>query len=101
LKQFLLPEGSKNRGPEVGPGEIVDITGVANAAIGDTLTDPSDLTALPRIHVEEPTIKIALGANSSPFAGKEGKFSNSRQILERLNTELETNVSLRVRTSWG
>jgi GTP-binding protein len=81
---------------EVNPGEIVDITGVANAAIGDTLTDPSDLTPLPRISVEEPTIKISLGANTSPFAGKEGKFTNSRQILERLNKELETNVSLRV-----
>lgn len=77
-------------------GEIVDITGIADAKIGDTITDPSDPTPLPRISIEEPTIKISLGANTSPFAGKEGKFSNSRQILERLNKELETNVSLRV-----
>jgi GTP-binding protein len=77
-------------------GDIVDITGISNAKIGDTLADPADPTALPRISIEEPTIKISLGANTSPFAGKEGKFSNSRQILERLNKELETNVSLRV-----
>ncbi len=86
----------KTEQTEVGPGDIVDITGVDNAAIGDTLTDPADQTPLPRIHVEEPTIKISLGANTSPFAGREGKFTNSRQILERLNKELETNVSLRV-----
>jgi len=77
-------------------GEIVDITGVSHAKIGDTLSDLADQVALPRIHVEEPTIKIALGANTSPFAGKEGKFTTSRQILERLDKELETNVSLRV-----
>lgn len=77
-------------------GEIVDITGVGDANIGDTLTDLSDQTPLPRISVEEPTIKISLGPNTSPFAGKEGKFSTSRQILERLEKELETNVGLRL-----
>ncbi len=80
-------------------GEIINITGVDNAEIGDTLSDPSDLTALPRISIEEPTIKIALSSNTSPFAGKEGRFSNSRQILERLYKELETNVSLRLEIS--
>lgn len=77
-------------------GDIVDITGVNNAHIGDTIADPSDPTALPRISIEEPTIKIAVGANTSPFAGKEGKFTTSRQLLERLEKELETNVSLRL-----
>ncbi|HSW87696.1 MAG TPA: translational GTPase TypA [Candidatus Saccharimonadales bacterium] len=81
---------------EVTAGEIVDITGIPDAKIGDTITDASDPSPLPRISIEEPTIKISLGANTSPFAGKEGKFSNSRQVLERLNKELETNVSLRV-----
>ena len=81
---------------EAGAGDIVDITGVANATIGDTVTDPSDQTALPRISIEEPTIKISMGPNTSPFAGREGKFTNSRQILERLQKELETNVSLRL-----
>lgn len=79
-----------------GPGEIVVITGIADAGIGDTITDPSAQDALPRIAVEEPTIKIALGPNTSPFAGREGKFSTSRQLLERLEKELETNVSLRL-----
>ena len=77
-------------------GEIVEFTGVGNAVIGDTITDPTDPTPLPRIVIEEPTIKIAFFANTSPFAGKEGKFSNSRQLYERLTKELETNVSLRL-----
>ncbi len=79
-------------------GDIVEVTGIDNADIGDTLTSSQDLTPLPRIAIEEPTIKIALGANTSPFAGREGKFTNSRQILERLEKELETNVSLRLET---
>lgn len=79
-------------------GDIVDITGVSDAEIGDTIADPTVTVALPRIKLEEPTIKIALGANTSPFAGREGKFSNSRQLLERLEKELETNVGLKLET---
>jgi GTP-binding protein len=81
---------------EVSAGDIVDITGVPNATIGDTVADAKNPEVLPRIQVEEPTIRITLSANSSPFAGKEGKFSNSRQIHERLIKELETNISLRM-----
>ncbi|MDE2025050.1 MAG: GTP-binding protein, partial [Patescibacteria group bacterium] len=81
---------------EAQAGDIVDITGVSNATIGDTLTDLSDQTPLPRIAVEEPTIKIAMGPNTSTFAGREGKFTTSRQIWERLQKELETNVALKV-----
>jgi len=81
---------------EAGAGDIVDITGVSDATIGDTVVDSSDQTPLPRIAIEEPTIKILMGPNTSPFAGREGKFTNSRQILERLEKELETNVSLRL-----
>ena len=77
-------------------GDIVDITGIPNATIGDTVADAKKPEVLPRIEVEEPTIRITLSANSSPFAGKEGKFSNSRQIHERLVKELETNISLRM-----
>lgn len=77
-------------------GDIVDITGIPNATIGDTVADAKTPEALPRITVEEPTIRVTLSANSSPFAGKEGKFSNSRQIHERLVKELETNISLRM-----
>ena len=78
-------------------GDIIDITGIPNAEIGDTVADAKTPESLPRIHVEEPTIRISLSANSSPFSGKEGKFSNSRQIHERLLKELETNISLRMK----
>lgn len=77
-------------------GDIVDITGFPTVTIGDTIADPSSSEALPRIYLEEPTIKITISANTSPFAGREGKFTNSRQILERLVKELETNISLRL-----
>ncbi len=76
-------------------GDIVDIAGFPKVAIGDTLADSSKPDALDRIILEEPTIKIAISANSSPFAGREGKFTNARQIEERLLKELETNISLR------
>jgi GTP-binding protein len=77
-------------------GDIVDVTGIQAVTIGDTVTDASNPQALPRIHLEEPTIKIALSANTSPFAGREGKFTNSRQILERLVKELEINISMKL-----
>lgn len=77
-------------------GEIVEFTGIENASIGDTISDPSNPVPLPRIEIEEPTLKISFFANTSPFSGKEGKFSNSRQLFERLTKELETNVSLKL-----
>jgi GTP-binding protein len=77
-------------------GDIVDVTGFSDVTIGDTIADSKNPEALPRIEVEEPTIRITLSANSSPMAGKEGKYSNSRQIHERLVKELETNISLRL-----
>ena len=77
-------------------GDIVAITGVSQAKIGETITDPADPTPLPSIEIEQPTISIYLGSNTSPFKGREGKFNTSRQIAERLERELETNVALRV-----
>jgi GTP-binding protein len=77
-------------------GDIVDLTGFSNVTIGDTIADSKNPEALPRIEVEEPTIRITMSANSSPMAGREGKYSNSRQIHERLVKELETNISLRL-----
>ena len=77
-------------------GDIIDLTGFSIVTIGDTIADAKSPDALPRISVEEPTIRITMSANSSPFAGKEGKYSNSRQIHERLIKELETNISLRL-----
>ncbi len=81
---------------QVVAGDIVAITGVSQAKIGETITDPTDPTPLPSIEIEQPTISIYLGPNTSPFKGREGKFNTSRQIAERLERELETNVALRV-----
>jgi GTP-binding protein len=97
IENILINRGlKKEEVEEVTAGEIVDITGIDNVTIGDTIADPSDPVALPRISIEEPTIKIAFFANTSPFAGKEGKYSNSRQVYERLVKELETNISMKL-----
>ncbi len=77
-------------------GDIVAITGLADVAIGETVSDPQTPRALPPIHVEEPTLRMAFMVNNSPFAGKEGKHITSRVIGDRLQRELERNVSLRV-----
>ena len=77
-------------------GEIAQLTGIADAHIGETLSDINEPSALPVMEIEAPTLQIALSPNTSPFAGKEGKFTTSRQIVGRLQKELETNVSLRV-----
>lgn len=80
-------------------GDIIAVTGISNAKIGDTITDPTDPSPLPQIEIEKPTISIYLGPNTSPFKGREGEFSTSRQIADRLKRELETNVSLQVEPS--
>lgn len=77
-------------------GDIVQLTGIADAQIGETVADIDNPDALPVIEVEAPTLKIYLGPNTSPFKGQEGEFTTSRQIGERLHKELETNVGLRV-----
>jgi GTP-binding protein len=77
-------------------GDIVQLTGIANAKIGETIADDTQPEALPVMDVEAPTLKIYLGPNTSPFKGTEGEFSTSRQIGDRLKKELETNVGLRV-----
>lgn len=77
-------------------GDIVQLTGVSDAQIGETIADADEPEALPVMEVEAPTLKIYLGPNTSPFKGQEGDFTTSRQIGERLNKELETNVGLRV-----
>ena len=81
---------------EATAGEIVAIAGFATANVGDTLMVGDVTEALPRIKVDEPTMKMAFLVNDSPFAGQEGKFVTSRQLRSRLFHELETNVSLRV-----
>ena len=77
-------------------GEIVAIAGFANANVGDTISSTDTAAALPRIMVDEPTMKMSFLVNDSPFAGQEGKFVTSRHLRDRLYRELETNVSLRV-----
>ncbi|TSC93831.1 MAG: GTP-binding protein TypA [Parcubacteria group bacterium Licking1014_1] len=81
---------------EIKAGDIVAIAGIPDVTIGETIADPENPEALPLINIEEPTIKMAFMANDSIFAGKEGQFSTTRQIRERLFKELETDVSLRV-----
>ncbi len=77
-------------------GDIVQLTGIADAQIGETIADADNPEALPVLEVEAPTLKVYLGPNTSPFKGTEGEFTTSRQIGERLAKELETNVGLRV-----
>ena len=77
-------------------GEIVSIAGLEGIAIGETLADPAHPVALPPIHVEEPTVRMTFGVNTSPFSGREGKWGTSRRLRERLFGELRNNVALRV-----
>lgn len=84
---------------EVTSGDIIAIAGISELTIGDTVTDPASKVALPSITVEDPTIKITIGPNTSPFAGREGKYTTSRQIKERLLKEKETNLGLHIEES--
>jgi len=80
-------------------GDIVALTGMKAAGIGDTIADPDTPEALPTIQIEEPTLQISIGPNTSPFAGLDGDFVTGRQLIERIEKELETNVSLRLSRS--
>ena len=82
---------------EVSAGDIAALAGIPDVTIGETIADPLDSQALPLINIEEPTVKMNFMINTSPFAGKEGQFSTSRQIRERLAKELETDVALNVK----
>ncbi|MCC7543475.1 translational GTPase TypA [bacterium] len=97
VDKIFVSEGlGKAEITEADAGEIVHITGVTDAQIGETLADADSPEALPVMEIEAPTLQITIGPNSSPFAGQEGKYTTSRQIAARLEKELETNVSLRV-----
>lgn len=82
--------------PEASAGDIVAFTGLGELKISDTICSTTKLEALPALQVDEPTVTMTFQVNTSPFAGKEGKFVTSRQILERLTNELKHNVALRV-----
>jgi len=84
---------------EATAGDIIAFTGIPGLQISDTLCDPDNIEALPPLSVDEPTVSMNFQVNTSPFAGKEGKFVTSRQILERLEKELEHNVALRVEST--
>ncbi len=81
---------------EANAGDIIAITGIDNLRISDTLCDPATVEALTPLTVDEPTVTMTLQVNTSPFAGRDGKYLTSRQILARLEQELIHNVALRV-----
>jgi GTP-binding protein len=78
------------------PGDIIAVTGIPDIGIGHTLADPADPTGYPAIKLEEPTLKVLIGANTSPLAGRDGKFCTARQIHQRLLKEKQTNIGLRI-----
>ncbi|MBI3559507.1 translational GTPase TypA [Candidatus Gottesmanbacteria bacterium] len=95
IDEVFISAGLGRVSVDVGePGDIVALTGIPEVAIGTTIADPSDPTGYPAIRLEPPTLKITLSANTSPFAGREGKFSTARQIGERLKREKQTNIGL-------
>lgn len=87
---------NKTEVDKVTAGDIIAIAGIPELTIGQTITDPKFPESLPMIKVEEPTIKVTIGPNTSPFSGREGKYCTSRQIKERLLKEKETNLGLRI-----
>ena len=81
---------------EAGPGEIVAVAGLPEVTIGDTITDPADPRPLPRLELDEPTLRMTFGVNTSPLAGREGRYVTSRQLKDRLDREVLGNVSIEV-----
>jgi GTP-binding protein len=81
---------------EAQAGDLIAISGMDEISVGETVVDPAHPEALPLLHIDEPTLQMTFRTNDSPFAGREGKFVTARQIEDRLNRELHTDVSLRV-----
>jgi len=98
VNQVLKFEGlERQQASEAGPGDIVLINGIENIGIGVTLTDIERPVPLPMLNVDEPTLTMNFCVNNSPLAGREGKFVTGRQLWDRLQRELQSNVALRVR----
>ncbi|MGA0610726.1 translational GTPase TypA [Caldimonas sp. KR1-144] len=98
VNQVLKFEGLERvQATEAGPGDIVLVNGIEDIGIGVTLTDIDDPAPLPMLEVDEPTLTMNFCVNTSPLAGREGKFVTSRQIRDRLDRELQSNVALRVK----
>ena len=93
---FIFDAMRKTKVSSASAGEIVAITGLENIHIGDTIADPANPEPLPPIHVDEPTVKMTFGVNTSPLMGKDGDYHTTRELYKRLNEELRTNVGLRV-----
>lgn len=96
VKLYTFRDLKRQEQKIVQAGDIVAIAGLTDVGIGDTIADINDPRPLPPIKVEEPTVRMTFSVNDSPFAGREGKFVTSRQLRQRLQDELESNVALRV-----
>ena len=98
VNEVLTFEGlNRVKVTQAGPGDIVLVNGIENVGIGETLTDPATPQPLPMLQIDEPTLTMNFCVNTSPLAGREGKFVTSRQIWDRLQRELRSNVALRVK----
>jgi len=95
-KLYTFEGLQKKEVDQVTSGDIVAIAGIPQLNIGQTICDPSNPVSLPSIKVEDPTIKITVGPNTGPFSGREGKYCTSRQIIDRLEKEKQTNLGLRI-----
>jgi GTP-binding protein len=97
VSELYVTEGLERvSAEEAGPGEIIAVAGLEEVTIGETLADPADPRPLPVIEVDEPSLSIVMGINTSPLAGKEGSKLTARQIRDRLDAELVGNVSIRI-----
>ena len=97
LGELYVTEGLERvEADEVGPGELIALSGLPDVTIGETIADPTDARPLPVIAVDEPSLSVEMGVNTSPLAGKDGKKLTARMIEGRLDAELIGNVSLRV-----
>ena len=100
VDKVYVNQGLRRVETEIGvSGDIISLTGIKQADIGDTITDPSQLEALHTIKIEEPTLSLTIGPNTSPLMGKEGKFFTGRQILARIERELQTNVAMKFKVA--
>ncbi len=93
---FITEAMDRVEADEAGPGEIVAVAGIAEVTIGETLADPADPRPLELIAVDEPSLSVTIGINTSPLAGKDGSKLTARQLLSRLDAEMVGNVALRV-----
>ena len=97
VSEMFVTEGLERvPATEAGPGEIIAVAGLSEVTIGETLADPADPRPLPVIHIDDPSLSMTIGVNTSPLAGQDGTKLTARQVKARLDTELVGNVSLRV-----